>query len=493
MKLRLYFCKSVALMLSVALHAQTTPVASDDKAVTAPIKRSAAELLLERAEKALAVSSVRAVQYIAQGRAGAVGQSFEAGRPWPQLKYPGYALLANYEHSSLREEIVRERTTTLGGPPGLGEQRLVHFYREQSAWNMLGPIPVPVPSAVPERTVMLWATPHGALIAARRNISQLQLQGGKNLVFTQPQAFQATVVLNAKFQVQEVRMLLPHPVLGDTVVVNTYADYQTFGNIPFPTRIRQTWGGYPSLDLTVQQVQTNPTFVINIPDRALNAPERVSVEPLAEGVWLLAGGLHNSVAIEMHDHIVLVDSPVNDARTQAIVGELAKRIPDKKITQVINTHAHFDTLGGIRGVLAQGATVMAAENSRALMGQVWAGSHRILPDSLAKQPDAKPQFIAVTDRYQLTDSVRNIEIYALQGSMHAKGMLAVYLPKEKILIQSDAYTPGPPFSAPPKTPQPAHLNLLANIERLRLDVERIVALRGRTVNVDEFYKAVGKK
>ncbi len=217
------------------------------------------------------------------------------------------------------------------------------------------------------------------------------------------------------------------------------------------------------------------------------------MELLAEGVWLLAGGLHNSVAIEMHDHVVLVDSPVNDARTQAIVGELAKRIPDKKITHVINTHAHFDTLGGLRGVLSQGATVLAAESSRALMGQVWAGSHRILPDSLAQVPDAKLQFTGVTERYQLADSTRSLEIYALQGSMHAKGMLVVYLPKEKILIQADAYTPGPPFGAPPKTPQAEHLNLMTQMERLRLDVERIVALRGRVVNIDEFYKAVGKK
>ena len=68
----------------------------------------------------------------------------------------------------------------------------------------------------------------------------------------------------------------------------------------------------------------------------------------------------------------------------------------------------------------------------------------------------------------------------------------VYLPQEKLLVQVDAYTPGPPFSAPPTTPQPAHQNLMAHIERLKLDVERIVPLRGRVVPIAELLRAVGR-
>jgi hypothetical protein len=35
---------------------------------------------------------------------------------------------------------------------------------------------------------------------------------------------------------------------------------------------------------------------------------------LADGVWFLACGSHNSVLIEMSDHVVLVETPLNDAR-----------------------------------------------------------------------------------------------------------------------------------------------------------------------------------
>ena len=454
-----------------------------------------AEALLERAEKAMGTEQLKAVQFIAQGTGYAIGQSFDPGKPWPRMKYPAYALLADFEHAALREEIVRERTDVTGGPHGTGEQRLTQFLRDQSAWNMLGPIPVPAPWTVTERISTLWSTPHGALKAARRHSATLKLQGVRTLAFTQAGQFQSVVQLATNFQVQEVRTTVPHPVLGDTLVVTRYSNYSTFEGLPHPGRIVQTWGGYPALDLSIEQVQVNPPFEITIPDRARNAPERVQPELLAPGVWLLAGASHHSVAIAMKDHVLLVDSPVSDARAIAITETMAKLTPDKKIAYVINTHPHFDTLGGLRGMVAQGAQLMAAESSRATLARALGGSHRIAPDSLSQasaQLRTLPGITGISGKSVLSDGERKVEIYPIQGSLHARGMLMVYLPAEKLLIQSDAYTPGPPFSAPPSVPQAAHTNLLANMERLKLQVERIVPLRGRVVPVADLYLAVGR-
>ena len=46
----------------------------------------------------------------------------------------------------------------------------------------------------------------------------------------------------------------------------------------------------------------------------------MTAEKVADGVWFLGGGSHNSVAIEMGDHLVLVETPLNDARTDAVLG-----------------------------------------------------------------------------------------------------------------------------------------------------------------------------
>jgi glyoxylase-like metal-dependent hydrolase (beta-lactamase superfamily II) len=451
-----------------------------------------AEQLLGRAEQAMAVSTLQRIQYIGQGSARAIGQSFEPSRYWPRLQYTGYALLADYTHSALREEIVRERKEVLGGPPGQGEQRLVQFYRENAAWNMLGPVPLAMPSVVPERVVMLWSTPHGALIAARRNMNNLQLQGARTLVFQQAGQFTMAVVLNPAYQVQEVRATFSHAVLGDTVVSHRYSNYQKFGSTPFPARIVQSWAGQTALDVTVQQVQTNTSFIITTPVSARDVADRVLPQELASGVWLLTGGGHHSVAIAMQDHIVLVDSPLSDARAQSMRETMATLAPDKPIRQVISTHPHFDTVAGIRGMVAHGAELVVAESHRAFFNRILAAQHTITPDTLAKTEIA-PVVTGVVGQRTLRDDRRTIEIYTIQGSQHAKDHLMVVLPAEKLLIQVDAYTPAPAFSVPPSPPAAAHVNLLSNIERFRLDIERIVPLRGRVVNINEFLRAVQTK
>ena len=48
----------------------------------------------------------------------------------------------------------------------------------------------------------------------------------------------------------------------------------------------------------------------------------------------------------------------------------------------------------------------------------------------------------------------------------------VYLPKEKLLIEGDAYTPAAPNAPPPAQPNPFSVNLYENIERLKLAVEQ---------------------
>jgi hypothetical protein len=67
----------------------------------------------------------------------------------------------------------------------------------------------------------------------------------------------------------------------------------------------------------------------------------------------------------------------------------------------------------------------------------------------------------------------------------------VYLPKEKLLIQADAYTPGPPNSPVPAQPNANNVNLIENIERLNLAVDTILPLHGRVVPVAELYTTAG--
>jgi glyoxylase-like metal-dependent hydrolase (beta-lactamase superfamily II) len=100
---------------------------------------------------------------------------------------------------------------------------------------------------------------------------------------------------------------------------------------------------------------------------------------------------------------------------------------------------------------------------------------------------------AVDGKRVFTDGARSVELHLIGQSVHADGFVMVYLPAEKMLVQGDAYTPLPPNTAPPATPNGNHLNLISNIERLKLNVERILPLHGRIVPLAELYTTAGRK
>jgi hypothetical protein len=67
----------------------------------------------------------------------------------------------------------------------------------------------------------------------------------------------------------------------------------------------------------------------------------------------------------------------------------------------------------------------------------------------------------------------------------------VYLPAEKILIQADMYNP-PAANAPPPPGFPFVANLLDNIKRRGLVVERVVGIHGRPVPLGELQAAASR-
>src|SRR4030095_559169 len=109
-------------------------------------------------------------------------------------------------------------------------------------------------------------------------------------------------------------------------------------------RIKQKIGASPALDLTVTDAQTNAAVNIAIPGPILQTPApyaRVASQLVADGVWHVTGGTHHSVVIEMRDHLIGVESPCDEARAAALLGEV-KKLSSKSIKYVVATHHHFD-------------------------------------------------------------------------------------------------------------------------------------------------------
>lgn len=457
--------------------------------------------LLRQADKALGASAVKSLAFTASGTGGTFGQAFTPEAAWPKLNYSLLARAFDYDNNAMREEFARSRAEPTGGGAlplmGSGEQKVVGFQRDTWAWNMAGQNAAPAPISVEQRLHDLWTSPHGVVIGAQLYgaTAGSRSEGGQSfgtVSYGIPGRFSATAWIDDAGRVVRVDSKLPHPVLGDTEVVTRYSDYQPAGSSQFPMRIRQSQGGFEVFDLQVKAVQVNPGLDVTLPDNVRGFAERVAAEKVADGVWFLGGGSHNSVLIEMSNHAVLVETPLYDGRSAAVLAEARKLLPGKPVKTVINSHHHFDHAGGLRTAVAEGATLITSQPAKPYFERILANANAMAPDLLAKS-GKKPEIIGVDNHRSLVDGDHRIEIHAIQGSVHAQGFLMVYLPKHKLLIEADAYTPGPAGSPPPASPNGNNVNLVQNIERLNLQVDRILPLHGRVVPYSELLAAIGRK
>ena len=467
----------------------------------ASVAPESAESVLRRADTAMGGKDLRSISYAGTGSGATFGQAYEPGKAWPRITYSSFSRLADYDNAAFREDAARSRAEPTGGGAvplmGAGEQRTMGLMRGGYAWNLVGPAPVPSPRDLDARVHDLWTTPHGVIKAALANQPTLATrnQDGRTLwavSFTMPGRLRAMALINAEGLVEQIESVMPNPVMGDLGSVITFSDYQSVGGVKFPKRILSSLGGFPVLDLTVNEVKPNAPAAIEVPPLVSAATEKVTVDKVADGVWFLAGGSHNSVAIEMRDHVMVVESPLFDGRALPVLAEVKKLAPGKPIRFVVNSHHHFDHSGGLRTAVAEGATLVTSELARPYFEQVLANPNRLSPDAMEKS-GRKASLTGVPGQRRFTDGDRVVDVHFIEGSVHARGFMMVYLPREKLLIEADAFTPGPPGAPPPATPNALHVNLVQNIERLNLQVDRILPLHGRVVPVSELYAAIGRK
>src|SRR5262249_22222087 len=169
-----------------------------------------------------------------------------------------------------------------------------------------------------------------------------------------------------------------------------------------------TIGGYPALDLMVTDVQPNVAVDVAVPDLIKQTPApygKTATQMAADGVWYITGGSHHSVLIEMKDHAIGVESPLNDDRAAAVLAEVKNLVPSKPIKYVIATHHHFDHAGGLRAIAAEGIPIIAHDVNKAFLDKALAAPATIRPDWLAKS-GKKGTVEGMKDKRVLTDGPR---------------------------------------------------------------------------------------
>jgi glyoxylase-like metal-dependent hydrolase (beta-lactamase superfamily II) len=434
------------------------------------------------ASKAMAADTLVSITYSGTARNGAFGQSKDIGEPMGPVNV---TLITQYT-----------RTINLG--PATDPSALVSRATGPTQPPTVPGVPPPAPGVFNQnitgaqagaswaQALNIWTTPWGFVKAAAANNATVRRQGGQQIVSFTPanykspsgQTYTVTGYINAQNLVTKVETRVDHAVVGDLLVEFEYSNYQNMNGVQVPARIVQRQAGMQTFDASITSATPNPgnlAQLLTVPPPgagALAAPAAAPpaptgpppVEKIGDGVFKI-GGNYMSVAVDMGDHILVVESGQNDARGVAVMAAAKQAIPNKPIRFVVNSHPHFDHAGGLAAAVAEGTTILTHRNNEPVLERLLSGPRTLIGDSLAKVTTRRTDVVrAVGDRdVRKGTNGKVVELHHVPNE-HSNGLLMVYLPAEKALWTADITVVNP---------NPAQLGVLksavAAIDRLKLD------------------------
>ena len=239
----------------------------------------------------------------------------------------------------------------------MAEQRVTAIVSGSYAWDMRDGTAVvltrPYLDGVPYnelRQLELAITPHGflkaALAASDAKAIRMQLIGASDfglsqfgrtvtiVSFTFLGKYKINGTIDDRNLVELVGTWFPNPVYRDMDYEMRYTEYKDVGGIKFPMLLH-THQGDPRVNVAhnyyeyrVTSVKPNAAVAaMPVPDMVRTAgvpPARVDSQRLADGVWLLGGGTHNSLLVAFRDYVAVVDAPNNEERSLAVIAEAAR-------------------------------------------------------------------------------------------------------------------------------------------------------------------------
>jgi len=439
--------------------------------------------VIAAASKAMGADSLTSITYSGSARNGAFGQSKSIGDPMGPVNVTQISMYT--------------RTITFGQPAD--QAALVSRATGPTQPPTVPGTPPPMPGVFNQNITSMqastnwaqglniWTTPWGFLKGAAANNATARQQGGQQVVSFSPslkspsgQPYTVTGYINNQNLVTKVETRVDHAVIGDLLVEFEYSNYQNMNGVQVPGRIVQKQAGMPTFDATITSATPNPQNLTALltpppppargggPGAPPAAPQAAAgpppVEKIGDGVFKI-GGNYTSLAVDMGDHVLVIESGQSDARGLAVMSAAKQAIPNKPIRFVVNSHPHFDHASGLAAAVAEGATIITHNNNEPVLERLLAGPRTLTGDSLSKVTNRRTNVVTgIGDRdVRKGSNGKVVELHRIPNE-HSDGMLAVYLPAEKVLWSADVSAVNP---------NPNQLGVLKStvdaVERLKLD------------------------
>lgn len=452
--------------------------------------------IVAAASKAMGVDNLNSIAFAGTAQGGAFGQSRSIGTPMGPVNLTRFTQY----NRTITFAPVQDPTALVSRATGMAQPPVIPGVAPPVA-TVFNQIITSQQATGWAQALNIWATPWGFLKAAAGGNATVVRQGSQQVVsfspanFTSPSGapYTLTGYLNSQNLVTKVETRVDHAVAGDLLVEFEYSGYQNMNGVQVPTRVIQRQAGLQTFDANITSATPNPANLAELlaapsggrgtpagggaapagrgragapPAAAQAPPAGPPVERIGEGVYKI-GGNYTSLAIDMGDHVLVVESGQSDARGSAVMAAAKQAIANKPIRFVVNSHPHFDHASGLAAAVAEGAVILTHRNNEQVLERLLAGPRTLVGDSLSKVTNRRADVVqGVGDRdVRKGTNGKVVELHHIPNE-HSDGMFAVYLPVEKVVWTADVTAVNP---------NPVQLGTLkaavAALNRLKLDYE----------------------
>ncbi len=283
-------------------------------------------------------------------------------------------------------------------------------------------------------------------------------EGHRTFILTQNKT-ELTFVVSRRGELVQVRTEESHRLHRDVALVVEYSDWRRLPRsfLRAPMAVRMTVNGVIVLEETRSNAESRPRFADDTFDLGLDLEETpfneddyqigrlghhwnqawsalgiplegivrtMSPQPLADGMFLLTGGVHNTLVVAQETGVVVVDGPVGPEQGAGIAAFVAEAFPGKPISHVIPSHFHQDHAASVRELAGAGAQVVAPSSMEAYWTDLLARSSAIIPDRQEERGAATVRGFD-GEQFQLDDSARPISVLHIPDNAHASDMVLV--------------------------------------------------------------------
>lgn len=372
--------------------------------------------------------------------------------------------------------------------------------------------PIADPSIKNYRNHFFQRFPHYILLEALDQSSTLRFLGeteyeGKKqnvISFLSNDSRQVSLYLNSQTNLlSKADFIYSDAITGDGLFEIVFKGYRELDGMKIPNGRKIIVSGESQIDTDYtefkigNQIQES-TFTLPSGFEKAPSPEthNLSVNQISTDVYHVRGvlGTSNAFFVAFDEFIVAVDAPRSrliGGASERLIEKIKETVPGKPIRYLVITTHSYDHSAGLRAFVAEGATVINTPGNQRYIETLTEEQFTIVPDALARKPKRAAIEIIRNKKHVLSDANHTIELYDVGPNPTANEIVVVYLPKEKILYQTDLINPGYAGTLIPA--QIGTVHFAKKIKEMGLPIQTLVGGHGSELTMEDLDRALQKR